>query len=96
MKKLALSLALSFMVTAAHAGDGKPSLLRCGIELAGTKMIYLSTARSKKKEDDAKVRAFAPFARQTVSATAFTQPKSGNTGRRMPTTLPIARLGCSW
>ena len=96
MKKYALSLVLSLMVTSAHAGAGRPSLLQCGIELAGTKMIYLSSAKSGKKEEKDKARRFESFRSESHAVTAAMRIQSKSTGRQMPRPFTVARFGCSW
>ena len=97
IKKHALALLVSVLGTSAHAGDGKLSLLRCGLQWGGSTMeakAYTATKRSQKYDTQ---RALDSFDSNRPGAHALITTNSEKTGRRrLPRTFTLARAGCSW
>ena len=97
IKKLALALLVSVLGTSAHAGDGKLSLLRCGLQWGGSTMeskAYTATRKNQKYDTQ---RALHSFDSSRPGAHTLVTTALERTGRRrLPHTFTLAKVGCSW
>ena len=97
IKKLALALLVSVLGTSAHAGDGKLSLLRCGLQWGGyttEAKAYTATRRNQKYDTQRALDSFDPNRPGAHTLVTNASEKTGR--RRLPHTFTLAKVGCSW
>ena len=104
MKRFALTLLVSLMVTSAHAGDDKFSLFRCGLQFGdSTKVSKAYTATNvtnvtnKKQRFDTNQRVGRSIVSIGPDVTNFKIATSNDTAHgRIPRTFTFAKFVCSW
>ncbi|MDH5172208.1 MAG: hypothetical protein OEW92_07310 [Gammaproteobacteria bacterium] len=97
LKIFVLTLSVSAIATAAHAGGGKPSLFHCGVQLGGSNTAPKEKPAPKKDRGYGTSQVFKSIDSNAPGVTAYTVLTSSETGRRrMPPVFKIANVGCSW
>jgi hypothetical protein len=97
INRSALTLLLSVMATTAHAGGGKLSLLRCGLQLGGTTTVHKAYSAPKKNQGYGTNQVVKSIDSNGPGVTTFTGATLNHTGRRrMHPTVTLAKVGCSW
>jgi hypothetical protein len=92
-----LTLLLSVVATSAHAGAGKVSLFRCGLQLGGTTVDYKTDTGSRKNKGYATNTRASTARSNGPRVTNFTTALAKDNGRlRMPPALTLAKFACSW
>jgi hypothetical protein len=97
IKIFALALLVSVLGTSAHAGDGKFSLLRCGLQWGGSTMEAKAYTAAKRNQKYDTQRALDSLDSNRPGAHTFVTTTSEKTGwGRLPRTFTLAKVGCSW
>ena len=92
-----LTLLLSVVATSAHAGAGKISLFRCGLQLGGTTVDYKTDPSRRKNQGYAANKRVRAARSNDPRVTHFTTALAKDNGRlRMPPALTLAKFACSW
>ena len=92
-----LVICLSVLGTPAQAGDAKFSLLRCGLQWGGSSTQPSAYTAAKKKQKYDTLRSLDSFYSNRPVAHSFDTTSSEKNGRgRLPRTITLAKVGCSW
>lgn len=97
IKILALVIGILVLGTPAYAGDAKFSLLRCGLKWGGSSIETTEYTAAKKTPAFDTRRSLVPSYAGRPEAFSFFTPSAGKKARsRMPRTITVAKIGCSW
>ncbi|NCF18933.1 MAG: hypothetical protein GWP63_11875 [Haliea sp.] len=97
VKTITFSLLLAAMVTTAHAGDAKFSLLRCGLKLGSTPSVdkaYTAARMNRGFRAEPAIKSFDSIAPGFHKIKGVVSKPAGR--RRLPPAFTLARFECSW
>jgi hypothetical protein len=93
----ALAIGVFVLGTPAYAGDDKFSLLRCGLQWGGSSMEARTvTAAKKPPAFDTRGSLVPLYSGRPVAHSFFTSRAGKKERRRLPRTITVAKVGCTW
>ena len=97
IKIFALAIAVFVLGSPAYAGEAKFSLLRCGLQWGGSSMEARTYTAARKTPAFDTRRTLIPLYSGRPEAHSFFTSSAGKKERgRMPRTITVAKVGCSW
>ncbi len=97
VKIFLFAVLVSVTATTVHASGGKFSLLQCGLQLGGISKTNKPPPKPARKQERSSKQVTRSIVITGPALYSFTGAQSNPTGRRrLPPTVTLANLGCSW